>query len=597
MCGIAGILTPRPLNALERSALAAMRVALRHRGPDGEGEWLSPDGHTGLAHTRLAVFDPTKAGHQPMSIEDGRFTIVYNGAIYNFTEIRRSLEQAGISFTTTSDTEVILRLYERDGQAGLARLRGMFAFALWDAATGACLLARDRFGIKPLYYAVQDGRLVFASEIRAMLASGLVDDELDAAGVYGFFRTGSVPEPHTLVGAIKCVPAGHALTWVNGRMSARQYWCLRFTGDGPVASAVADTRRVLADSVASHFAGDVPVGLFLSGGLDSSAILALSHVAGRRGVPTFSLSLPSTADDEGPLARRTAEHFGAHHHVCEMDATATRAAFASYVAAVDQPSVDGLNSFVMARFAHEHGAKVVLSGLGADELFGGYPTFAGVPRLAAWHRRLDWTGAIGAGFGRLAEAAAFDPRSRRVADMFRRAPSLDNAYQTYRGIFTHAEASRLTTHFLGRPAELPEPDDAPLTDAPGDAVSRFELTRYVRNQLLRDSDVMSMAWGVELRTPFLDAAVVDCLAQLPGTVRLSAGKALLRSAVPEVPAWVTGQPKRCFQFPFARWIDGEWQGALASADRACPVSTDTWYRKWCVFAVESWMMKSRAAHV
>lgn len=599
MCGIAGILSPAPLDAGQRQGLAAMRVALRHRGPDGEGEWLSACGTAAFAHTRLAVFDPTDAARQPMSVAGGRFTITYNGAIYNFTELRRSLEQHGTRFTTQSDTEVILRLYEQYGRDGLDRLRGMFALAVWDAATRTCLLARDRMGIKPLYYAEKNGTLTFASEVRALLKSEAVAADLDPDGLYGFFRTGSVPEPRTLVREIKCLPAGHYMTWTGGRASCRPFWQLHFAATDAGGSAVAETRQALQESVDTHFAGDAPVGVFLSGGVDSSAILALAHAAGRRHVDTFSLSFPSMPDDEAPLARDTAARFGARHHVCEMNAHTTRAAFAGYGRAIDQPSVDGLNTYVMARFAHEGGVTAVLSGLGADELFGGYPTFAGVPRLAAWHQRFRWTGAAGAQASRLAESAAPGPRSRRVADMLSRKPSLENAYQTYRGIFTHAEARSLVSHYLGAPAPPLMLAEEPLVDAvPEDAVSRFELTRYVRNQLLRDGDVMSMAWGVELRTPFLDAGVVDCLTRVPAAIRLASGKGLLRQAVPELPPWVAGPSKRCFQFPFEQWIDGEWRDAFAATLRQCGVPADTWYRRWSVFALESWMSNvDQAAHV
>jgi asparagine synthase (glutamine-hydrolysing) len=597
MCGIAGILSPGPPPTDLRPALRSMQASLRHRGPDGEGEWAAPGGGALFAHTRLAVFDPSPAGHQPMSIEGGRFVITYSGAIYNFAEIRRALERAGVQFTTSTDTEVILRLYERDGPVGISRLRGMFAFALWDAEARTCVLARDRFGIKPLYYSLDHGRLIFASEVRALLASALVPVDLDPAGVYGLFRTGSVPEPLTIARNIRCVPAAHSVHWCDGRMSARRYWQLQFPADGAGAAA-ADVRHALADSVEHHFAGDASVGLLLSGGVDSTAILALAHAGGRTGVETFSLTLPGEPDDEGPLARRTAGHFGAIHHECVMDAASARAAFLAYKAAVDQPTTDGLNAFVMARFAREHGIKVLLSGVGADELFGGYPSFRGVPRLAAWHQRFHWTGALASQAGRLAAAAARGSRSRRVADMLSRAPSLENAYQAYRGIFTHAESVTLAAHYAGVPAEpfaLP-PTDEPDDVVPADAVSRLELTRYARNQLLRDADVMAMAWGVEVRTPFLDAPLVDRLSRVPAPVRLAPGKALLRAAVPEWPAWVDPRTKRGFHLPFERWIDGEWREVLASGDRGCPVATGTWYRQWCVSALESWMAVNRAAH-
>ena len=596
MCGIAGILSPGPAPAEGRRALRSMQARLRHRGPDGEGEWVSPCGAAAFAHTRLAVFDRSKAGHQPMTIEDGRYAITYNGAIYNFAEIRQALARAGVGFTTNSDTEVILRLYQREGAAGMSRLRGMFAFALWDAAARTCLLARDRFGIKPLYYALDGGRLIFASEVRAVLASDLVSRDLDPAGLYGLFRTGSVPEPTTIVRAIRAVPAAHVVQWHEGRISAQRYWQLRFTADVE-GDATALVRQRLADSVEHHFAGDAPAGLLLSGGVDSSALLALARAGGRRGIKTFSLALPSLPVDEGPAARRTARRFDAVHHECAMDAASARTAFTRYCTAIDQPTADGLNSYVMTQFARQHGVTVLLSGIGGDELFGGYPTFRGVPRLAAWHRRFDWTGALAARVGRLAEAAAPEARSRRLADMLTRPPSLDNAYQAYRGFFTHVESTALATHYAGGsagPFELPA-DDAPADADAGDTVSRLELSRYVRHQLLRDADVMGMAWGVEIRTPFLDPLLVDAVSRVPATARLAPRKALLTAAVPELPGWVDPRIKRGFHLPFERWIDGEWQDVFASVS-SCPVATDTWYRKWLVHSVESWMLKNQAGH-
>jgi asparagine synthase (glutamine-hydrolysing) len=572
-----------------------MRDALRHRGPDGEGEWLSPCGQAMLGHTRLAIFDPTPAGRQPMSIADGRYTITYNGAIYNFAALRRTLEQQGVAFCSGADTEVILRLYQQRGTDGFAELQGMFALAVWDADTQTCVLARDPLGIKPLYYADLNGTLAFASEVRALVGSKLVNADLDPDGLYGFFRTGSVPEPNTLLRGVKCLPAGHHLTWTAGLTRMKKAWQLRFGDDQASGTALGDTRRVLADSIERHFAGDAPVGLFLSGGVDSSVILACAHAAGRRNIKTLSLSLPGTSDDEGPIARRTADHFGAEHHTCEMDSAATRAAFRDYVAATDQPSVDGLNTFVMARFAREHGVRVVLSGVGADELFGGYPTFTGVPRLAAWHQRFSWTGAIGQRLGWLAESAATDTRTRRVADMLTRRPSLDNAYQTYRGIFTRREAASLTRHYLGPAASPMAPvDDVESDGDSANAVTRFELTRYVRNQLLRDGDVMSMASGVEVRTPFLDAAVVDHLARVPAAMRLEPGKAFLRRAIPELPPWVADQPKRCFQFPFTQWADAEWREMLPAVPRNGAYSS-TWYRRWCMFVMDAWMKRMNQA--
>jgi len=596
MCGIAGLLTAAP-GALDLArTIAPVQQALRHRGPDDCGAWQSPSGQAAFAHVRLAIFDPSPAGHQPMSIDEGRYTIVYNGAIYNWRELRAELESAGVRFTTRTDTEVILRLYAREGVSCLARLRGMFALALWDEHERSCLLARDRFGIKPLYYAATSDHLVFASEVRALAASGMVTRELDPAGVYGYFRTGSVPEPLTILKGVRALPAAHYAQWRNGRFTTSPYWHLQFT-PRPERSAVAvdEVRHALADSVAVHLAGDVPVGLFLSGGLDSTAILSLAHQADRA-LDTFSMTFPSLPDDEGPAARRSAEHFGARHFDQPMDAAAARRAVAGFLRAVDQPSIDGLNTYVVAQHAAAQGAKAVMSGTGADELFGGYPSFRGVPRLAAWHGRAAAVGPLAALAGRVIERAAPGSKARRVGDLLQQPPGLDAAYATYRGVFTRREAARLTVHFTGavppvvsRPAE----GHPASTGADADEVTRLELTRYVRNQLLRDGDVMSMAHGLELRTPFLDGPLLDVLARLPPAVRVAPGKALLRRAVPELPAWVTTRTKQCFQFPFEQWLGGEWGDVDGDAAHQCGVTTDTWYRKWSVYVLESWMIANR----
>jgi len=592
MCGIAGILTTAP-GALDLArTIAPVQQALRHRGPDGCGAWQSPSAQAAFAHVRLAIFDPTPAGHQPMSIDEGRYTIVCNGAIYNFRELRRELESAGVTFTTRTDTEVILRLYAREGVGCLARLRGMFAFALWDERARTCLLARDRFGIKPLYYAATGNHLVFASEVRALVASGLVPRELDPAGVYGYFRTGSVPEPLTILQGVRALPAAHYAQWRGDGFTMSPYWNLQFTPHADRAgTAVEEVRQALADSVAAHLAGDVPVGLFLSGGIDSTALLSLAHHSGRA-LDAFSMTFPSLPDDEGPAARRSAEHFGARSFHQPMDAAAARCAVAGFLRAVDQPSIDGLNTFVVAQHAAAHGAKAVLSGTGADELFGGYPSFRGVPRLAAWHGRAAAAGPLAALAGRVIERAAPESKARRVGDLLQQAPGLAAAYATYRGIFTRQEAATLTAHFTGdfppvaRPAG--EGRDSSL-DAEADEVTRLELTRYVRNQLLRDGDVMSMTHGLELRTPFLDGPLLEVLARLPASVRVAPGKGLLRQAVPELPPWVTARPKQCFQFPFEQWLGGEWSDVDGEAARRCGVMTDTWYRKWSVYVLESWM--------
>lgn len=589
MCGIAGILNASALPGGSGAALPQMLAALRHRGPDDQGMFQSSGGHAALVHARLSILDLSPAGHQPMSTPDGRFTVVFNGELYNFKELRQPLLERGVTFRSNSDTEVLLRAYEAYGPACVEQLRGMFAFALWDEREKSCLLARDPFGIKPLYFHETDGRLVFASEVRALLASGLVGRALDAQGVHGYFRTGSVPEPHTLLRDVRCLEAGHLAVWRAGRLEPRRYWSLRFgTEPVPEAEAVQSVRRALLDSVAHHFISDVPVGVFLSGGIDSTALVAVARTVGRKELHTYSICFPGLPGDEGGLARRTAEHFGTRHEEWPMAATTGRDLFGQFLESMDQPSIDGLNTFTVSKFARDRGMKVVLSGLGGDELFGGYPSFRKVPRLAQLNRRLRWTGPVRAGVQAVLRHTSRPPL-RRLGEMLGQPARLDTAYAALRGTFTNAEATVLTRHYTGEEvavdltgAELP--DDP----TPEDAVSRLELTRYMRNQLLRDSDVMSMAHGLELRVPFLDLPLLDAVARVPAALRLRAGKRFLLQAVPEVPEWIANQPKRGFLFPFDQWLGTEWREVFGALDRTCPVPTQTWYRKWAVFVFERW---------
>ena len=589
MCGIAGILT----NGGERpdaAALEAMQSALRHRGPDDAGTWRSPGGEALFAHNRLSIIDLTSGGHQPMSTDDGRLTISYNGEIYNHAELRERLAAGGASFRTRSDTEVILRAYEAHGTGCLAMLRGMFAFALWDARDRSCLLVRDPFGIKPLYYHAVEDRLLFASEVRALVRSGLVASTLDPEGVLGYLRFGSVREPATLLAAVRAVEPGHWLRWRDGTRESGRYWQLDFSGEPVEAQEAARVARTaLIDSVRHHFVSDVPVGVFLSGGIDSTAIVALARESGHEDLRTFSISFPGLPENEGPVARRTATHFGTHHDDWPIDAGEARALMDGFTAAMDQPSIDGLNTFAVSRLAHRQGLKVVLSGLGGDEIFGGYKSFRQVPRMTRWHRRFVRAGPARRGIEH-ALARSGKPQWRRLGEMLGEPPSLAASYSALRGIFTRAEAERLAVVYAGAPARTDSAEPVTPTDSDErDAVSRLELTQYLRNQLLRDSDVNSMASGLELRVPLLDATLVSTLARIPASLRLRPGKQLLLDAVPEVPEWVARAPKRGFLFPFERWLRDEWRGAFAEQERRSPVPLQTWYQKWSVFMLERWI--------
>lgn len=588
MCGIAGILNHEPAPCA--LALEKLQAALRHRGPDDAGLWLSPTGRAGLAHTRLAVLDLSPAGHQPMRA-DGH-VIVFNGEIYNFRALRAELEATGVGFHTRSDTEVLLRLYQREGPAMLGRLRGMFALAIWDEQAQSAFLARDAFGIKPLYYSLHGGRLAFASEVRALRQAGLASDTPDAAAIQRYLESGSVAEPATLLRDVRCLPAGHHLVWQEGRVREQAWWRPTFAPQAMTAQEAAErTRAALVDSVQSHFVSDVPVGLFLSGGIDSTLLAALARAGGHGGLESFSIGVDAARLDESDVAARTAAHFGLRHHLRRLDAAGMAARFPEFLARLDQPSVDGFNSFVVAGFAREQGMKVVLSGLGGDELFGGYPSFQAVPRLA---RLADLTRHLPGAreLGRRVESAPLPPRLRRIGDLLQRGPGLAEAWRVFRGIFPRAEARRLAARFAGcAESALPPAEPAPAAAAedPRDQVSLLEATGYMRHQLLKDSDVMSMAHGLELRVPLVDRVLFESIAVIPADLRLRAGKRLLLEAVPEIPAWVAGAPKRGFLFPYQEWLAADWGGSFAEARAELADPRAPWYQLWCVFMLRQWL--------
>lgn len=581
MCGIGGIVGGG-LSADERdSAALRLQAAMMHRGPDGTGLFQSDA--CVLVHTRLAILDPSDAGRQPM--RRGALALTFNGEIYDFKARREELSRAGMQFETGTDTEVLLALLAHQGDECLRHLRGMFAFALWDARDGNCLLARDPFGIKPLYYAgLVGGGLVFASEVRAILATGLVARQIDPAGLNGFLATGSVPEPHTLIAGVKCLEAGQTLRWTAEKRVLRRYFEIRFDA---AADAGPDIRPALADAVRHHLVSDVPVGLLLSGGVDSSALLALIAAEGHENIATFSIGVEEAALDEAGPARALARHFGAQHHEMLLTQELARHWIGDFLDAVDQPTLDGFNTYCACKLARDHGCKVLLSGLGADELFGGYPSFQQVPRLQAMGRVLD----------RLPIAASARALARlrppahmaRTCDYLGGPASLARAYGAFRGIFTEAEISALREALLGGGAHAaPEDIDHVEASDASDEISRLELTRYLRNQLLRDADVMSMVHGVELRVPLLDVPL-EKLRAIPAARRLQPNKRLLRDAVPELPAGLLAPRKRAFGLPFAEWLEHDWTDLSGGLPALPRLALAPWYRRWALIVLTRWL--------
>lgn len=568
MCGIHGLFRLSPeAPAVDPAEMDRISAALARRGPDGEGRWVSPDGRVAFGHRRLAILDLSEAGAQPMVSSDGRCRIVLNGEIYNFKQLRAELEQEGHTFRSASDTEVILALWRRDREQMFARLRGMFALALWDGSTGELLLARDIFGIKPLYLSVERGTLRFASQVKALEAGGNISREIEPAAIAGFLLWGSVPEPWTIRRGVRALPAG-------------TYQIAREGDPGtpiPFAAPAAPQREgspaspadLLADSVRAHLVSDVPVAVFLSAGLDSGLIAALAaRQAKAEGTPpprAFTLSFDRLAGsplNEAPLAAQVAESLGLPHTIARIGQADFLDLWDSALAAMDQPSIDGFNTFVVARAAREAGIKVALSGLGGDELFGSYPSFRDVPRLA-----------LAAPFARLLPRdllAAFARRrgQPKLAALGRTGSGLAGAYALRRGLFLpeelgevlgeRAAAEALGAYDASKDANKALADWDPARSNTWTAVHRLETRLYMRNQLLRDSDWASMAHSLELRVPLVDPQLEAGFAARGFEPAKSRGKrTLVQSVAPELPGAVFTRPKSGFYMPVMEWLEPE----------------------------------------
>jgi len=484
--------------------------AMRHRGPDDDG--LVSHGDATIGMRRLAIFDPAH-GHQPMVTDDGRFHLVFNGAIYNFRALRDELAAGGWVFRTQCDTEVLLAAYARWGEACLPRLRGMFAFAVWDCAEQSLFLARDPLGIKPLYVREDGGRLLFASELNALLASGFAAGEIDPVAVADYLAWFAVPAPRTIYRGIRSLLPGECARFRAGRLEPRTFWNFAAVPrDLPVAGSrpefIRALRHQLDDTIRAHVVADVPVGAFLSGGLDSAAVVGLMSRAGGAPLRTFSLGFDEAGYSEAVAAAATARFCGAQHHASILTGAMVARDLDALLGALDQPTGDGVNTYYVSRAARAGGVTVALSGLGGDELFGGYPSFRDLPRLARWLPL--WTrlpGPVRAAL--IAALQRGDTRARKLADFLQHARTLGELGALQRRVFAEpgrrALLSRDALAVLGdapphHPALAALGADLAGADA-FNTISAWELRTYMADVLLRDSDVMSMRHSLELASP------------------------------------------------------------------------------------------------
>ena len=633
MCGIFGILAGG--GSISPKLLEQATDSLAHRGPDDRGTVVIPSNSTPrfeivLGSRRLAVLDLSAQGHQPMQDPATGNWIVYNGEIYNFRELKARLQAEGEGFVSQSDTEVLLKAYGRWGEKCLGELRGMFAFAIWDAMRSRLLLGRDPMGIKPLYYCSTGQNFLFASELRTLLGTGLVPRRLDPAGLINYLNFGSVYDPMTMIAGVSALEAGHYAIWDNGRVTDSIYWDPAPQGRAATASSYlasnATARKALEEdayatldqTVRMHTVSDVPVGLFLSGGIDSSSLAGILSRAGIR-LNTFSIVFREAEYNESEYSRAVARAFSSEHQAIMVSQRDVLDAIPYALRAMDQPTIDGLNTFLIARQTRAAGIKVALSGLGGDELFAGYSTFRDVPRMERFERFWGrFPSILRKPLVRMFSSLSPDSdQNRKLATLGGGRHRVLHPYFLARALFTPEQRDSLLASndeaALARanaPLEENLRRSGPLD--PLNRVSYLELRCYMLNTLLRDSDVMSMAHGLELRVPLVDHQLADKLLALPGAWKLDGDtpKPLLVGALKgKLPNEIVHRKKQGFTLPFERWLRENLRaemeaalpkigrGPLASLlnyDSVAQVWDDflsqrtSWSRIWSLYVLEEW---------
>jgi asparagine synthase (glutamine-hydrolysing) len=559
MCGIAGIVG----GDTAPGTVQRMALAIGHRGPDASGFW--EDGPVHLGHLRLSILDTSARGNQPMHDATRRYVLIHNGEIYNFKQVRQTL---GFSHGTETDTEVILAAYERWGPGCLQHFAGMWAFAIWDRVDQSLLIARDRLGIKPIYYHFENGQLLFASEIRALLASGKFPPKVDRAALANYLVYQTVYGDGTLIEGVNMIPPGHYGIWKAGQWTLTPWWNIwentQTDAQDMDAPAIRKRIRALLDqSIERRLVSDVPVGAFLSGGIDSSAVVALMAQASAQPVDTFSVVFDEKAYDESEWSSLIADKYATRHHPILLKPSNFLAALPDALRSMDHPSGDGINSYVVSQMTRAQGVKVALSGLGGDELFAGYPIFTQLPAILQKRifalpyplRRL-----LAGGYGMLKQGRE---AHKKQAVLSLPTVSLDEVYPVYRTIYDWEEALDLT----GLPAQTLHPLHSLLSDHSArrkklpilSQISGLEITSYTQSVLLRDADQFSMAHALEVRVPFFDHDLIEFVMGIPDEVkRPSYPKQLLVESLGDLlPPELVHRKKMGFVFPWEQWLRGE----------------------------------------
>ncbi|MFD2161013.1 asparagine synthase (glutamine-hydrolyzing) [Paradesertivirga mongoliensis] len=552
MCRILGIVSSKTTLTETYQQVSQMCKILQHGGPDNEGIYQNTDGTVCLGHRRLSILDLSAAGHQPMCSDDKQIWISFNGEIYNFKVLRRELISLGYSFNTNTDTEVILKAYQEWGTQSFSKLKGMFAFALYDERDRQVYLVRDAAGIKPLYFSVNNGDLVFASEIKAFSISDFKFEKDENWKIY-LLAFGHIPEPFTTLKGVHSLAKGHYLTWNIADLSyiIKSFKSFSYTKEiTDIEEAIFEVKKSLTSSVISHLISDAPIGVFLSGGIDSSILTLIADQYQGTKLNSLSINLQETDYSEKRYQEMVTKTIQGSHNEFFINYKEFIKNFETIVSSMDQPSTDGINSWFVSKYAKENGLKAVLSGLGGDELFGGYPSF----------QRMDMLSAIKKLPSALIKGTEYHPNHKYKRLYYLSYDNPVGEYLFLRGFFTPPLIASILD------ADLKEIDSIvnsfPLSKevsslSGGNRASWFETNMYMQNQLLKDTDYMSMSHGIEVRVPFLDQDLISTALRIDPKVKFSRQlhKVLLIKAFKDVlPEPVWNRKKMGFSFPFQEWM-------------------------------------------
>jgi asparagine synthase (glutamine-hydrolysing) len=628
MCGINGIYGLKD-TLFAKQKVAAMNTCMKHRGPDDEGVFAKEK--IVLGHRRLSIIDLSAAGHQPMSSTDGRYHIVYNGELYNYKELKFELKrvvansgQQAYFFQTNTDTEVIIAAYTRWGRDCLERFNGMFAFAIWDDQQKELFIARDRMGIKPLYYCLTNGIFAFSSEIRSLLQSELIPRKLDAAALVDYLRYQTVHAPDTIVKGIKMLMPGHYLQLKNEKVTAHCYWDMIKNANAQSAGknyqeVCRDVNTLLTKAVERRLIADVPFGAFLSGGIDSSAIVGLMSKVSTEKVKTFSVTFDEQEFSEARYAQLIAKKFNTDHHEIRLQPTDFIQQLPHALKAMDHPSGDGPNTYIVSKATKEAGITMALSGLGGDELFAGYDVFTRFLNLKSKHLWTRIPRFLRASGGNALALVKPGVASEKIAELLKQ-PSVDfiSFYSLSRQVLMDKKIKTLLKDTdLAKNTVTEQLRKQGFSNITSDIskVSYGEMSTYMQNVLLRDTDQMSMAHALEVRVPFLDYTLVEYVLGVPDKFKIpSSPKKLLVDALGALlPPEVVNRPKMGFTFPWKQWMQQELKsfceekmGALAKRSFFAEQETMklwkgfladdpqiTWSRIWYLVVLENWLEENR----